>query len=86
MPQKTKKAKLAAKHRKELKYTIVETEPAPSQEKKKVQASPVTITHEDVVGRNYFIKDFKKSLVFVGFILGLEFFLHFARISNYFLR
>ncbi|MEO6508319.1 MAG: hypothetical protein ABIO02_00030 [Patescibacteria group bacterium] len=91
MPQRTKKEKQAAQQRKAVRYTIVESADEPK------TASPKKMLHveknlkfqsseEDIAIKTYFLQDLRKSIVFIVCILGLELFLHFVRISNYFLR
>lgn len=88
MPQRTKKEKVAAKQKQALKYTIIENaspvKPTRVTETVVKHHEKHVLTHEEIETKNYFFQDLKKSIVFIIAILGLELFLHFARISTYF--
>jgi uncharacterized protein YktB (UPF0637 family) len=87
MPQRTKKEKQAAKQRRALKYTIVESaSPVVKEHTQEKTSRKHEVTVEEVETKNYFLQDLRKSALFIVVILGLEIFLHFARISNYFTK
>ncbi len=93
MPKKTKKEKLLAAYRKQLKILQSQTlehqsHPAPSSPKKEQLMSPpikvkelsVNISEEDLATRRFFFQDFQKSLILIGMIIALEIALYFVRI------
>jgi hypothetical protein len=86
MPQRSRKEKIAAQQRKALRYTVTETAPTPETHKIDVKREKIVVTSEDVETKTYFLKDLRKSLIFIVCIFGLEFFLHFVRISSIFVR
>ena len=88
MPQKTRKEKILAAHRKQ--YRIIEPPVTYSDTKvftksgtaaKTLSVSPQLLTEENQI-RKHFIIDLKKSLLIIGFVFALEFFFYFATMSN----
>ena len=86
MPQKTKKAKMAAEQRRALKYTLIENTDSSTSKEVLKKKRPEVIQPTDTVSMKNFIYDLRKSLILIVIILGLEFAMYFVRISNYFLN
>ncbi len=96
MPKKTKREKILAKERHRLRLlqelqlqqiphsressSIKQTIP----EKTQVAQSPMPETGEEKSFRQYFLEDFKKSLLLIGFVIALEIAVYFGTINNYF--
>ncbi len=95
MPKKTKKEKIIAEYRRKLKFIqnqkiTISPVIEPSAVKKQEEIHPKIITNtkpayikEDSLITSYFKRDFKKSLILIVFIIGLEIFLYFATIKQY---
>lgn len=95
MPKKTKKEKIIAEYRRKLKFIqnqkiTISPVIEPSAVKKQEEIHPKIITHtkpahteEDSLITSHFKSDFKKSLILIVFIIGLEIFLYFATIKQY---
>ncbi len=94
MPKKTKQEKILARERRfKLLRELQVVEVTPSRIEKNIQkpqppqdsTAPIGIEREeDKSARQYFVSDFKKSLMYVGVIIALEIAVYFGTISNYF--
>lgn len=86
MPKKTKKEKIIAAYRKQLK--LIEQKPDPirvlpetkKQEKEIDQPKISVINDEDKRIASFFYLDLKKSLILIFIVIALEIVLYFARI------
>jgi len=93
MPKKTKKEKIIADYRKKLKF-IEQTSPAlssishsksPIVTNAAESRQPMPIDNTKIKDMLiYFKKDFRKSLILITGIIGLEICLYFATINQYF--
>ncbi len=81
MPKKTLKQKLAASERKS--YLIVDPEVKTPLITTQIKQKAKSVVQEDSMLRDYFFKDFRKSLLLVALIFGVEFLLYFATMNNY---
>jgi hypothetical protein len=81
MPKKTLKQKIAASERKS--YIIVDPEVKASALTNKIKQKTNVSAQEDSMLREYFFKDFTKSLLLVALVFGVEFLLYFATMNNY---
>ena len=86
MPQKTKKAKMAAEQKRSLRYSITEKPTHTGEKPALKEKRNVIVTPESTTNQKYFIQDLRKSMILIVIILGIVFLLYFARISNYFLN
>lgn len=89
MSKKTKKQKIEAQKRRELKitlppsYEVTSSSPSPvSTPRKTTSASvknpPHEISEQEKMIQHYFLKDLRKTFIVVGLLFVLEFFLYFA--------
>ena len=92
MPKKTRKEKIQSQQRKQIKkITPVSTAPQQKQithEELKISKNPPleNLSNEEINIRKFFVSDLRKSLLIIGAIFALEFFLYFATMNNYLLR
>lgn len=84
MPKKTKKQKLLARYHKKL-YELENRQSLSHSIQKKVNAPPVRIINDVVKPmiseplNQYFFSDFRKSLLLITLIIGVEVALYFAK-------
>lgn len=95
MPKKTKKQKIIAEYHKKIqllqkqRYPNIKTEEKISTPIKKEEIIKESIkkellsTEAEIIIKNFFYQDFKKSFILIATIVALEFFLYFATIKNY---
>jgi hypothetical protein len=86
MVHKTKKSKILAAQRKVQSSNVTVTMPEQKAVPMSAAVAQVRLTNaeisEDNSMRGFFIQDFTRSLVFIGIIFALEFFLYFVTIGK----
>lgn len=96
MPKKTKEQKIIAQYRKKIKFLetrSVETQAPTQVVNKNISPKTVKISTQEIEKQpvaddvskisNFFINDFKKSIIFTCIIIALEIIFYFATINNY---